>query len=351
MEGIAMYCGRCGKKIADDALFCPGCGADLSAMRAGSAGAGARGSATPGTTPAPGTTRVAQASATPDPAETRADGRLAEQISRTRRRSRRRIPTVLIVILVILAVAGTALAATIVYRTFIAPPQQEQPADEQAAPAEGEPEEDAEQNEADEGRAQRAVYDDVLTQYRDAQAQGWSGATGSDLPDLAALGTMASVPQETWMGEYYYADLGTTLSYAYTDLGGDGTLDLVVAARSDAGGYVVLGMFSTDGTQVTSLTNGDINSRSYWHVLNDGRVLNEGSDGAASNSRLAYRVEGGALVPDESATTNEDGTINAWSADPDKDVSNGQAIWQELSGYAEQGFDWQPLEDFSPEAE
>lgn len=351
-----MFCGRCGKKIADDALFCPGCGADLSAMRAKPAGT--RGATDPDATTAPGSGPAVPASGAPAPDP--ADGRLAEQISRTRRRSRRRIPMVLIIVLVVLAVAGAALAATYVYRTFVAPPQQEEPADGQDAPAgEASDEEDAEQDgsadeepaeEGSEGRAQRAVYDDVLSRYHDSQEQGWAGAADSDLADLASLGVIVDARTDGNSGITYSQLESGTVSYAYADLGGDGVLDLVVAVVQPDGAYQVIGLFSTDGTQVTSLMNGDLLARSWWRVLDDGRVLNQGSGGAATGSLLVYRVEGGALVPDASATMTG-GSFNAWSSDPDASVDDPQQVWQELSELPDADLDWQALEDFSPAGE
>lgn len=141
-----------------------------------------------------------------------------------------------------------------------------------------------------------------------------------------------------------------TVSYAYADLGGDGVLDLVVAVVQPDGAYQVIGIFSTDGDQVTSLMNGDLLARSWWRVLDDGRVLNRGSGGATTGSLLVYRVEGGALVPDASATMT-DGSFNAWSSDPDASVDDPQQVWQELSELPDADLDWQALEDFSPAGE
>lgn len=90
-----MYCTSCGKKMRDDATFCPYCGYNVGLA---------------------GTRSPAQVAAFE---QTQAG--LEEQVSAVRKRSRRRMPMVLIVILVVLGIATTAFAITYLYQKFVVP--------------------------------------------------------------------------------------------------------------------------------------------------------------------------------------------------------------------------------------
>lgn len=342
-----MHCEQCGKQVPDDVKFCPGCGAAVGATARGDSRQPgpeveqARGEAPGG----------AQAGA-PTP------GGIAEQVSRSRRRSRGRMPLVLIIILVSLALAGAAFAAAYVYRTYIAPPAEEQT----EQPAEAEPPADVRDNAADdpadepaepelspEERAQRAVYDEILSEYRASQEQGWENAMESDLADLSSLGVIAKTQESSNVGVTYDELESGTVSYAYTDLGKDGVLDLVVATVQDDGTYQVLGLFSTDGSAATSLMNGDLLSRSQWRVLEDGSVLNRQSEGASYQNLLLYQVVGGQLVPDRSARLQGD-RYNSWNSDMSA-AEDPESAYEELSNAPAAALDWQPLDAFEPYGE
>ena len=316
-----MFCGRCGSPIADDARFCPNCGADV----AETASAGAP-------------------SATSAQAPDAAPGDLGAQVAHSRRRSRHQMPLIRMIVLALLAFAVTAAAAIFIYQVVIRPQieaQAQREAEEQLA-AEQAAEEEAQTEEL---AAQRAVYDGILTQYRDAQAAGWSEARDSELADLANLAFIITMQQDMNVGVTCDQIAEGTLSYAYTDLGEDGVLDLVIAVTQADGSYQVLGAFSTDGDSVTSLMDGDLLARSYWDVLDGGRLRNTGSDGAFSGSAASYTVEDGRLVL-ERMISNRDGAFTETFADGSTAPADLDA-YNEITGEAVcHTLEWQPLDAF-----
>lgn len=283
-------------------------------------------------------------------------GGIAEQVNSSKQHSRRRMPMVLIIILVTLAIASAAFAAVYVYTTYIAPAQEEQSAqvepeadendDTEEAPAEEPAEEPHEPDISPEEREQRAVYDGILSEYQGSQAQGWSNASESDLPDLSSLGLIVDTQQDMNTGLSYDTLESGTVSYAYTDLGNDGVLDLVVGVVLNDGDYQVIGLFSTDGTTTTSLMNGDIAARSWWYVLDDGTILNSQTSGASSQDLLVYTVMYGQLMPDRSATLQDDKYFS-WNSDPSAQ-EDPQTAFQEIQNAPHATLDWQPLDEFEP---
>ena len=338
-----MYCKQCGKQISDDVKFCPRCGAAVGV----------------GTNEANATSRASVEQIASDaPSTTPMLGGIAEQVNSSKQHSRRRMPMVLIIILVTLALASAAFAAVYIYTTYIAPAQEEQPAqvepeaDENNETAEEPVEEPAEEPEepdtTSEEQEQRAVYDGILNEYQDSQAQGWSNASESSLSDLSSLGLIVDLQQDMNTGLSYDTLESGTVSYAYTDLGNDGVLDLAIGVVLDDGNYQVIGLFSTDGTTTTSLMNGDITARSWWYVLDDGTILNSGSYGASNNNLLVYTVVNGQLTPDRSAYM-QDGEFLSWNSDPSVQ-EDPQTAYQEIENAPRATLDWQPLDEFEPEA-
>ena len=193
-----MYCKQCGKQISDDVKFCPRCGAAVGV----------------GTNEANATSR---AQITSDaPSTTPMSGGIAEQVNSSKQHSRRRMPMVLIIILVTLALASAAFAAVYIYTTYIAPAQEGQPAqvepeaDENNETAEEPVEEPAEEPEepdtTSEEREQRAVYDGILNEYQDSQAQGWSNASESSLSDLSSLAWLNPTMQKRCVAPPLYVE-------------------------------------------------------------------------------------------------------------------------------------------------
>ena len=342
-----MQCPQCRSNVTDSVGFCPRCGAQLDAAPPRHAG-----------------------EKHGDPA---ADT-LSAQVTRAQASSRRRLPVLLIVILVTLALAATAFAATMVYQRVILPVIEER-AQPEAAPegdagqeaepdagadaeagsdAEADAEPDAEADAepdaaADAEAAQRAVYDNLLATYRDSQGRGWADASSSALDDLASLGIIVDLREDTNVGVTYDELMAGTVSYAYTDLGGDGTLDLVIGVVSGSGdGSKLIGAFSTNGSETVSLMNGDLTSRSYWYVTDDGLLLNRGSNGAASNSASLYTVSGGYLTL-VTTYTREGAEFQRYDASTGTFTPiTGEEFNEASNSMGGGGLAWVPLADFEP---
>lgn len=361
-----MFCPQCGSNIGDNVSFCPQCGAQLGAPVKQDAPSGAVPSADPGTTRSTavptgtGTTFTTSTSSTsnmkaPEPPvasaqEPEADT-FAAQVSRAQTRSKRRLPMILIVILITLTLAATAFAATYIYQNIILPQLEEQAQQDAEADLAAQQEAEAEAQEAAEAE-QRAVYDDLLTTYRDSQAQGWANASSSTLNDLASLGVIVDLREDMNVSVTYDELTSGTVSYAYADLGNDGTLDLVIGVLIGSGDeYKLIGAFSTDGSATTSLMNGSLLMRVTWDVTRDGYLRALGSDGADSASVQLYTVENGTAVSAQHLSRigtsyysyNDDGSTSP----TDSDTFNTAADAAQTSF----DLDWMPLEDFSPSSE
>lgn len=335
-----MYCPQCGSSIADGVSFCPQCGARLDNVPANAANSV--------------TVSAAQADAPEAPAAPVAGAETNEpaadtfqaQVTRARAQSKRRLPMFLIVILITLALAATAFAATYVYQNIILPQLEEQA--RQDAEAELAAEQEAEEEaQADEEAAQRAIYDDILATYRDSQEQDWANASSSTISDLASLGVIVDLQEDMNVSVTYDELTSGTVAYAYTDLGNDGTLDLVISVLTGNGdGYKLIGAFSTDGNGTTSLMNGALLMRITWDVTHDGYLRSTGSDGARAGSVTLYTVENGTAVVaqnlgysgDSYFSYNEDGTTSPSDAHE----------YQLAANDAETNFDldWTPLAEF-----
>lgn len=335
-----MYCQQCGSNITDGASFCPQCGARLDNVPANAANS---------VTVSAAQADAPEAPATPD-AGAKANEPAADtfqaQVTRARAQSKRRLPMFLIVILITLALAATAFAATYVYQNIILPQLEEQA--RQDAEAERAAEQEAEEEaQADEETAQRAIYDDILATYRDSQEQDWANASSSTISDLASLGVIVDLQEDMNVSVTYDELTSGTVAYAYTVLGNDGMLDLVIGVLTGNGdGYKLIGAFSTDGNGTTSLMNGSLLMRITWDVTHNGYLRSTGADGASAGSVTLYTVEGGAAVVaqhlgysgDSYFSYNEDGTTSPSDAHE----------YQLAANDAETNFDldWTPLAEF-----
>lgn len=93
-----MFCGTCGKKVSEDARFCPFCGM-------------------------PTTTKGGVA---PSEEHNQENEAFEGQLNAARGRSKRKMPMALLVTLIVVALAGTAFAASMVYRFAVLPMQETQ---------------------------------------------------------------------------------------------------------------------------------------------------------------------------------------------------------------------------------
>lgn len=112
-----MRCPQCNCENPDGAKFCTTCGAPFMNERVAPSGSDTN----PASSPAPTEVRPAVS----DDASQQSAGDIQNQTQQARKKSRRKIPMVLFIVLVILALAATAFGAYYVY-TRILHPQQEQ---------------------------------------------------------------------------------------------------------------------------------------------------------------------------------------------------------------------------------
>lgn len=192
--------------------------------------------------------------------------------------------------------------------------------------------------------AKRAIYNDLLAAYHDAEAQGWQGAVGSEYQDLSSLGAVMVTHTDVNVSVPYDRVESGTVSYAYVDLGGDGTLDLAIPAVQDDGSYDLLGLFNTDGAEPISITNGDVGRRSYWKVRDDLTLENGGPYSAWEYNNVVYRVQGGDLVVvmrygyDENGHWKEDAEGTRTSITPEE--------YEGLKASGTATLEWHPLSEF-----
>ena len=192
--------------------------------------------------------------------------------------------------------------------------------------------------------AQQAVYNDLLTAYRDAEAQHWQNALGSKYQDLSSLGAVMITHTDTNVSVPYDRVESGTVSYAYVDFGDDGTLDLAIAAVQDDGSYDLLGLFNTDGTEPISIMNGAVSARSYWRVREDLTLENGAPYNAGEYNNAIYQVQGGDLVVvmrygyDENGHWKEDAEGTRTSITPEE--------YEGLKASGTATLEWHPLSEF-----
>lgn len=333
-----MFCQNCGSKLKDGARFCTTCGAPVSATAPReSAGSTASSHADP-TSASPETNPYMPASA-------QGHASMGDQISRARRKSRRRIPMVLIVVLVVLGLATVAAAAVYVYNTYFREEPQAERVQEEA-------------NSHD-------VYNQVLDDFRASEDNDWAQDGRSDLTDLYGVqrladGHLASFSEDS--PTLNDLELGT-VSYAYYDLGQDGTDDLLISVVRDNGESKLLAIYTTDGSQPVSLTDGDIADGAIWRVVNKGeltccQVFSE-DDSDVRSQNILYTVANGRLQVEDSYWTALFGTSGIDRAfsygyhGPVGDADNSERL---TSNYIDDkfdnlpnasGIDWQPLSAWS----
>lgn len=129
------------------------------------------------------------------------------------------------------------------------------------------------------GTAIPEAYQPVIAKYVTALTEHWGGEACSNA-DISLLVSYATSPSE--------------LGYALLDLDNDGTDELVIA--NDAERQVIYDLYSlVDGKLVHVFTGWDRNS---YELREDFRILNIGSNGAASADYVYCHLSNGQLVTD-----------------------------------------------------
>lgn len=159
-----MYCRHCGNEIPNEARFCPACGEETQQNNIPNNTIAARNGSTrnepneiTGRNQGPALTEAVQARSQVEASET---STLKAAVESGKKRSRRKIPMIVLVVLSLALAASVAYAAYHVYTDIWVPAQQEQ------------------QNKAEKEQqvkeAQQA-YDEIIREYRDALNEAQSG--------------------------------------------------------------------------------------------------------------------------------------------------------------------------------
>ncbi len=323
---------------ADPAASASSAGAATPAGPAGSAGSVASaGSAGPAAAPqvtraqatatdaAPASDQAHAAAQAPAPADA-AKGDVAEQVKQARGRTRRKIPVVMLVILVALACASAAFAAHYVYTHFIAPTvvQQEQPTAEKKQ-QKTEPE--------DPDKAQKAVFNEVLSAYQSAQANGW--------PETSFDGELSTISEHmsgrigarggAGVFPYYYSQ-NEELKYAYADFNSDGKLDLLIASIDSEGLHPLVIYVNNGGTaRVVDLVH-------EWHFVYP-TLYKSGEISTGIHGNSGYMTYG---------HLESDGTWTEDASLTNEQLLTGQSTIGDLGEpYTVDDFSWTSLADFT----
>lgn len=139
--------------------------------------------------------------------------------------------------------------------------------------------------------AQKALFNDILSQYKAAQDRGWTKGADTEPEDLQMLEEKIE-----FNNRVNNNDDKPNISYAFADLGNDGILDLVVGMPGEDGRNAIYGIFLSNGKTITSVMRGDLIARSWWSILDNGTIINYGSGGAYTGGTTVYKVQSGNVV-------------------------------------------------------
>lgn len=335
-----MFCPQCGKENPPQARFCHDCGSALPADAGAPAQPPQDASPAPVAPAAPAQvtrTQVTAAAVDPTPAPVPApasgdavQGDVAEQVKQARGRTRRKIPVVMLVILVALACASAAFAAHYVYTNFIAPAleQQEKPA---AKKTEEKTEEKAEPEDPE--KAQKAVFNDVLSAYQGAQANGWPATSFDDtLSSLSEIKGGRQLYQGT--AHPYYYDQNEELKYAYADLNSDGTLELLIAAINGEE-YAPVEIYANNGGAAQRVGAGSQDWPFVYPTLFKSGEISIGSRTYGGGASYFHIESDGTLTLDASLTNEQILTGQSTIGDLGDKYAVGDFTWTALADFAE----------------
>lgn len=334
-----MFCPHCGHELADDARFCSECGQALP-----EAAEGAAAKASP---------------EKPTESTTSTTGNLGSQVSEIRGRGRRRMPLMLFVVLVALGVATAAFAATMAWKYIIAPALEQRQAEPVEAaqtaevatvagastePATTEPATTEPAATTVSVAAQQAVFNDTLAKYKVAQDSGWA-VNESDPDDLKALEYF-----RTGTVSLSNASVDVQVSYAFTDIGNDGVLDLVVGGvKPDE--YAVYAIFLGNNGSPTSVMEGDLGARSWYYVLANGTIVHSGSGGAHDRVIETLSIENGTPVVTDKYGVSSNGPNGRYyyhNSDNTLTEEEFDSLTKSNGSMPKAQLDWKPLSEFTP---
>ncbi|WP_241159206.1 hypothetical protein [Adlercreutzia sp. ZJ141] len=276
----------------------------------------------------------------------------AQAMDRQKGKSRRRIPTLVLVALVTLALSGIAYAAYRVYTDVIAPQQQEQQADpiEQAEPAQPqEAKEPTEPEEPDLAQQAETAYADVVDEFRQVidlwhtRGESFDDTDfNSDYSNVEMNGV--AVVGSDLKGFQYVPTIFFPLFasnpafwYCIEDIDSDGIPELIVmcdSTDSDLDSADGMCIFTYYNNEVKPLAQGW--DRYHYILCKDGGIINKASGGAWTGEVSYYVIEKGQLVLVESYFW--DGDAHAGSSTIIHTLPDGTKVTESSSDYEDFSF-------------
>lgn len=241
-----MFCPVCGMKVGDNARFCTGCGAPLGALQQGGVDTPVRVNQAEAVNPAAPANSVnvgSPASMPQQPQPKRSS--MLDFLVEKRQIGNRLVPTFALIIASVIAAAGIAYAAVMLYKNVIEPRIQEPVQQEQTTKkSRNQQEASGEDDKEKANKEAHIAYDEVLTQYREAFADG--SLTNKDEANGFVYDDTVESPYWTDglkdskhpLFNYFIDVQGTDITlqgmrYLYKDLDGDGVDELLIGHAYD----------------------------------------------------------------------------------------------------------------------
>ena len=362
-----MFCPNCGSKLRGDARFCSVCGSPVHAEQSPDDPSVTEPEpkdkqADGGAAAAPGASEPTPEEAAASEGPSAADGEqspcveqfsaqeepstFAGQVKKARKKSRRRVPMVLIVILVTLALAATAFAATYIYQHYFSPERNQDTSQVQTASV-GYINEEllapgiAESQKVSDEQKQKAVFAPLLSDMHDASVNGWSNDPSS------------GHKQETLDLADAMSRQGAQLYYAFVDLGNDGVLDLVVGVNDFAWNYEtssmdVLGIYLSNGESYSDAYSGMYLLRGAGAaVLDDGTWVEKSGTSLHGGVSINTCVNGAPKILDTYVHMGDESIPYKKNGEPISEEDYRSAGSDTLARNINDSLEWNPVSDYS----
>lgn len=343
-----MFCPVCGTRVGDNARYCTGCGASLGALHQGGADASARVNQIESVNPADPVNPLDFGSPAPMPQQPKRSSML-DFLTEKRQIGNRLVPTFALIIASFIAAAGIAYAAFMLYKNVIEPRIQEPVQQGQTAKKSEEQQKSLEKDDKEKANKEAHIaYDEVLTQYREAFADGSltqgyedNGFVYDD--DVESPYWTDCQKDSKYPLFNYFMDVPGTgvtvqgMRYLYKDLDGDGVDELLFGHVDDDAGIscpssYVLAIYTFEDGQAKGLV-AVTGYRQYMELCTDNIICQWSNGGWAVNAWDYSRLIEGRFETETTMSQDRDddakiaavecsGAINDVASDSFEDVSN-----------------------------
>lgn len=147
------------------------------------------------------------------------------------------------------------------------------------------------------GPTQEELYNDVLSQYYDAEQNDFYASVDVDERD-AKFGALVALELRIYPQPVYYA---------FVDADGDGASELLIAGSSDGSAYTYYDILKNDGSGSSRIFDMDFGGRTYFRLFNDGVIEISWSNSAFESGMDFYKYNNGTAEYTDSMTV----TVNA----------------------------------------